>query len=49
MADVGVYILGFTLFVLLFFTVATIIYVPKALGLGEDDHGDDEESNGHTA
>jgi hypothetical protein len=49
MADIGLYILGFTLFALLFFTVATIIYVPKALELGEDDHGDDEESNGHTA
>jgi hypothetical protein len=49
MTDIGVYILGFTLFVFLFFTVATIIYVPKALGLGNEDHGDDEESDGHTA
>jgi len=49
MVDIGVYILGFTLFALLFFTVATIVYVPKTLGPGEDDHGDHGEDEEHTA
>lgn len=43
MAQMALLFLGFTLLVLLLFTVASIVYVPKVLSTG---HGDDRNRTG---